>query len=74
MAEFKSQYAGMGFYVNGEFNKFTDGRFVTEDEATIEALSNISDAQRVDEPKAEETPKPTKVAKPKAPAKKTSGK
>lgn len=74
MAEFKSQYAGMGFYVNGEFKKFTDGRFVTEDEATIEALSNISDAQRVDEPKAEETPKPTKVAKPKAPAKKTSEK
>ncbi|CAM3640336.1 hypothetical protein [Mesobacillus zeae] len=74
MAEFKSQYKELGFYVDGEFKKFNDGRYATEDEATIEVLSNISDAQRVAEakaePKAEETPKP----KPKAPAKKTSGK
>lgn len=75
MAEFTSQYKELGFYVDGEFKKFNDGRYATEDEATIEVLSNISDAQRVDEPKAEETPKPVKpVAKPKAPAKKTSGK
>ncbi|AXN39848.1 hypothetical protein [Peribacillus butanolivorans] len=70
MAEYKSQYKELGFYVDGEFKRFSGGRFATEDEATIEALSNISDAQRVDEPKAEETPKP----KQKAPAKKTSGK
>ena len=66
MAEFTSQYKELGFYVDGEFKKFNDGRYATEDEATIEVLSNISDAQRVE---AEETPKPKK-----APAKKTSGK
>lgn len=72
MAEFTSQYKELGFYVDGEFKKFNDGRYATEDEAAIEVLSNISDAQRVE---AEETPKPVKpVAKPKAPAKKTSGK
>ena len=74
MAEYKSQYKELGFYVDGEFKRFSGGRFATEDEATIEVLSNIADAQRVDESKAEETPKPTKVAKPKAPAKKTSEK
>lgn len=66
MAKFTSHYKELGFYVEGEFKKFNDGRYVTEDEATIEVLSNISDAHRV----AEETPKP----KSKAPAKKTSGK
>ncbi|MBA9027523.1 hypothetical protein [Peribacillus huizhouensis] len=70
MAEFKSQYQTLGFYVDGEFKKFIGGRYVTDDEATIEVLTQITDATRVDEP-AEETPKPTK---PKAPAKKASGK
>ena len=76
MAEFTSQYKELGFYVNGEFKKFIDGRYATEDEATIVVLSNISDVQREADAKAEpeETPKPTKAAKPKAPAKKTSGK
>lgn len=69
MAEFKSQYPELGFYVDGEFKKFIAGRFVTEDEATIEVLEGITDAQRVDEPKPEETPKPKR-----APAKKTSEK
>ena len=69
MAEFKSQYLELGFYVGGEYKRFDGGRYVTKDEATIEVLSKINDAQRVDEQKkAEEAPKP------KAPAKKSSGK
>ena len=69
MAEFNSHYLQLGFYVNGEYKRFDGGRYVTEDEATIEVLSKITDAHRVDEPKkAEESPKA------KAPAKKSSGK
>ncbi|CAH0304940.1 hypothetical protein [Priestia megaterium] len=57
MAEFKSHYLSLGFYVNGEFYKFDGGRFTTEDDAVIEVLENITDAERVDEPKAEAKPK-----------------
>ncbi|MFE7820588.1 hypothetical protein ACFU1R_20525 [Priestia megaterium] len=69
MAEFKSHYLSLGFYVNGEFHKFNDGRFVTEDDVAIEVLESLVDVQRVDEPKAEAKP----AAKPKA-ARKTSAK
>jgi hypothetical protein len=64
MAEYKSQYEKLGFYVNGEFHRFQDGRFITNDESIIKVLSNITDAECVCEPKAEEAPK----EKPKAPA------
>lgn len=67
MAEFKSHYLQLGFYVNGDYKHFDGGRYVTEDKATIEVLSKITDAQRVDKPKAEES-------RAKAPAKKASGK
>lgn len=67
MAEFKSHYLQLGFYVNDEYKRFDSGRYVTEDKATIEVLSKITDATRVDKPKAEES-------KAKAPAKKASGK
>lgn len=71
MAEFKSQYKELGFYVNGELKNFNGGRYVTENEDAIAVLETLADAHRVDEPekKAEE---PVKV---KAPAKrKPSGK
>jgi hypothetical protein len=58
LAEFKSHYKKLGFYVNGELHRFNEGRFVTEDKAIMEALSNITDAQRVDSP--EEAPKKRK--------------
>ncbi|AYA77342.1 hypothetical protein DOE78_18860 [Bacillus sp. Y1] len=67
MAEFKSNYLQLGFYVNGEYKRFDGGRFVTEDEDTIKVLSNIPDVERVDEPKPEAKPA-------KAPARKTSAK
>lgn len=63
MAEFKSQYKELGFYVDGEFYKFQDGRFVSEDEAVISVLNGISDAVRIDKEE------PKKVAEEKAPAK-----
>lgn len=69
MAEFKSHYLSLGFYVDGEFHKFNDGRFVTEDDTTIEVLESLVDVQRTDEPKAEAKP----AAKPKA-TRKTSAK
>lgn len=62
MAEFKSRFPELGFYVNEKPLKFNGGRFVTEDKAAIEVLSNIIDAERV----AEEAPKA------KAPAKKAA--
>jgi hypothetical protein len=70
LAEFNSHYLQLGFYVNGEYKRFDGGRYVTDDEATIEVLSKITDAHRVDvaPKKAEESPKA------KAPAKKSSGK
>lgn len=75
MVEFQSHYKQLGFYVNGEHHKFNDGRFVTEDEATIEVLTNIPDAVRVAEAKAEPKKAEEKpAAKAKAPAKKASGK
>ncbi|MBG9548520.1 hypothetical protein [Cytobacillus firmus] len=58
MAEFKSKYKKLGFYVNGELNRFADGRFVTEDKEIISVLNKLSDAQRVDVP--EEEPKKKK--------------
>lgn len=67
MAEFTSRFPELTFYVNEKPHKFNGGRFATDDEATITVLSNIIDAERVDEP-TEEAPKE------KAPAKKPSGK
>lgn len=50
MAEFKSRFPELGFYVNEKPLKFNGGRFVTEDKAVIEVLTSIIDAERVDEP------------------------
>ncbi|MFZ7945666.1 hypothetical protein [Neobacillus sp. 19] len=68
MAKYKSQYLELGFYVKGDRKQFSGGHFVTENKAEIEVLEKLADVVRIDEPKAEETPKP------KAPAKKSSGK
>ena len=69
MAKFKSRFAELGFYCCDEFHKFYNGEFSTEKECEIKALEKLADVVRVDVvPKAEEAPKP------KAPAKKSSGK
>jgi hypothetical protein len=69
MAKFTSRFAELGFYCCDEFHRFYNGEFITEKECEIKTLEKLADAQRVDEPKAEEAPKPVK----KAPAK-SSGK
>ena len=57
MAQFKSRYPSLGFYVNGELRRFSNGQFSTDDADTIDVLTKIADAQRVDEqPKAEAKP------------------
>jgi len=68
MAKFKSRYAELGFYCCDEFRNFYNGEYSTEKECEIKALEKLADVVRVDKPKAEEAPKP------KAPAKKASGK
>jgi hypothetical protein len=79
MAEFKSRYPELSFYVDGVRYKFRSGRLRTEDPAVIEALSFIDGVERVDEPKPEPKPKkseekPKKAAPKKKAAKKTSDK
>jgi hypothetical protein len=66
MAKFTSRFPELGFYCCGELHKFYNGEFSTEKDCEIKSLENLADVVRVD--KAEETPKP------KAPAKKSSGK
>lgn len=68
MAKFTSRFPELSFYCCGELRKFYNGEFKTEDKAEIEVLEKLADVVRVDEPKAEEAPKP------KASAKKSSGK
>jgi quercetin dioxygenase-like cupin family protein len=67
MAKFTSRFPELGFYVNGEHHKFHVGEYVTENADEIKVLKQLADTVRIDEPKAEEAPKP------KAP-KKSSGK
>jgi hypothetical protein len=60
MAEFKSRFLELTFYVNGVPKSFTDGRYVTEDKAEIEVLRGLVDAEDVSPPEkkqvAEEKP------------------
>ncbi|MEW4281770.1 hypothetical protein [Priestia megaterium] len=57
MAVFQSKHAELGFYVDGVFKSFKNGRYVTEDKKEIEVLETLVDAKQVDEPKAEAKPK-----------------
>lgn len=50
MAEFKSKYPAMGFYVGGELKRFSDGVYATDDKDEIAALEAMSDIERVDTP------------------------
>lgn len=78
MAVYESRFKELGFYVDGKFHSFKNGRFTTEDKTVMAVLDKLADVKRVDEPKVE--PKPTKSAeepsesKPKATAKKPSAK
>lgn len=71
MAKFTSRFPELGFYVGDDLRKFSAGTYVTDNKEEIETIEKLSDAERVEEPKAEE---PKQATKPKAPAKKSSGK
>jgi hypothetical protein len=76
VAEYKSRYLELGFYVDGQYRKFRYGRYVTEDPKEIAVLDALIDAVRVDEPAKpkELEPKTEEPAPaPKAP-RKSSGK
>jgi len=59
MAEFKSRYRELGFYVNGMLLTFKNGVFKTEDPDEIKILSELTDVTRIDKPTEEDAPKPT---------------
>jgi hypothetical protein len=66
MAVFESHYKELGFYANGEFKKFKNGRYVTDNKNEIATLEKLTDTKRVDKTEAKaEAPK-------KAPAKKST--
>lgn len=53
MAKYKSQYNSLGFYVNGELRRFSNGEYVTTDKDAIAVLDGLKDAVRDEEPKAQ---------------------
>ena len=57
MAKYESRYQSLGFYVNGELKRFSNGVFNTDDKDAIEVLDAVTDAKRVDEPEAKPAPK-----------------
>jgi hypothetical protein len=63
MAKFASRFSELGFYVNGEHRKFHVGEYTTENADEIKVLEQLADTVRVDEPKAEEAPKPKAAPK-----------
>lgn len=58
MAVYKSKYAELTFYVDGEPRKFKGGRYVANDKKEIEVLDSLTDATKVDEVKPKEAVKP----------------
>ena len=66
MAKYESRYQSLGFYVNGELKRFSNGVYNTDDKDAIAVLDTVSDAKCVDEPEAKPAPK--------APARKPSAK
>ena len=77
MATYESRYVELGFYVESQFRKFRNGRYVTDDPKEIAVLDKLVDAVRVDElkqpePQTEEPAKPAEA--PAKPQRKPSGK
>lgn len=72
MAVYESRFKELGFYVDGKFHSFKNGRFTTEDKAVMAVLDKLADVKRIDEPK--QTKPAEEPSKPKATAKKPSAK
>ncbi|MGE7271358.1 hypothetical protein ACQKK5_07850 [Brevibacillus panacihumi] len=73
MAEYKSRFVELGFYVSGSRRQFNGGRYVTDDADEIAVLNALVDAVRVDEPVKPE-PKTEEPEAPAKPARKSSAK
>ena len=64
MAEFKSKYPELGFYVDGEFKSFKNGVYKTESQDEIKILSELTDVTRIDKPTGEAASKPAAKKRP----------
>ncbi|MET3658521.1 hypothetical protein [Sporosarcina psychrophila] len=64
MAQYKSKFKELGFYVDGELKRFSNGVFSTDDKADITVLDTLSDATKTEEVIPVEKPKPAAKAKP----------
>lgn len=62
MAEFKSRYSELGFYVDGSLRQFRNGRYVTTDKKEIAVLTKIKDVTEINKPKKETKEKAEKEA------------
>lgn len=73
MAQYKSRYPKLMFYVDGVAKRFNNGVYNTDNKEEITVLDSLADAQRVDkaettqpkavEPKTEAKPKVTPTRK-----------
>jgi hypothetical protein len=70
MAVYESRFKELGFYVNGKFHTFKNGRYVTDDKSVMAVLDKLADVKRVDEGEAQ----PNAAEEPKPKAKKASAK
>jgi hypothetical protein len=66
MAVYESRYKELGFYADGKFHSFKNGRFTTEDKAVMAVLDKLTDVKRVDEPKQTKPAEEPNESKPKA--------
>lgn len=62
MAKYTSQYKELGFYVNGELKRFSNGQFETTDKDAIAVLDGLVDVKKEAEEKAPAKRKTTKEA------------
>jgi hypothetical protein len=74
MAVYESRFKELGFYVDGKFHSFKNGRFTTEDKAVMSVLDKLADVKRVDTDELKQTKPAEEPSKPKATAKKPSAK
>ena len=67
MANYESpRYKELGFYVDGNYRKFSGGLYSTDDAAEIAVLDVMTDAVRIDIPEEKPAPKAPASRKPSA--------
>ncbi|WP_232696172.1 hypothetical protein [Brevibacillus daliensis] len=58
MVKYTSRFPALMFYVEGEIRQFRSGEYVANTKAERDALDQLADVKRVDDPKQTEEPKP----------------